>query len=114
MIIIANKNMENSVYFPQNIYTNNNGTYSVTFTNRGTNKSYNFECDDKHLVQYDFYTFFIDFTNMPADEYEYVIKDSNENVVGTGIIRLNELTDNNLYYDNKNTYIMYGEETNKR
>lgn len=107
MIIISNKNMENTVYFPQNIYTENDGIYLVTFKNRGTNASYSMFCEDKHLVPYDFYTFFIDFSSLPADEYEYTIQDINDKLVGTGLIRLNELTDNTLYYNKNTEYVMY-------
>lgn len=107
MIIVSNKNIENSVYFPQNIYTDNNDTYVIVLRNRGTNQTYSFTCEDKHLVPYDFYTFFIDFSELPEDEYEYTITDSNNKVVGTGLIRLNELEPNNTYYEKNTEYIAY-------
>ena len=108
MIIISNKNMENSVYFPQNIYTSNNDIYTLFLNNRGTNKEYIFkELDDKHLVAYEYYTFFVNFSELPADEYEYKILDSNDKIVGTGIIRLNELEMTNTYYNKNNDYIVY-------
>lgn len=108
MIIISNKNIENSVYFPQNIYTNNNDIYKIIFVDRGTNKQYEFNnLDDKHLVQYDFYSFFINFSSMPEGEYEYTIFDSNNDIVGKGLIRLNELEQDNIYYNKNNEYIAY-------
>lgn len=108
MIIISNKNIENSVYFPQNIYTNNNDIFKIVFVDRGTNKEYVFEnLDDKHLVQYDYYTFFINFTSMPKGEYEYTIFDSNDKIVGKGLIRLNELKQDNIYYNKNNEFIVY-------
>ena len=107
MIIISDKDKENKVYFPRNIYKDNTNVYTVTFNNRGTNKKYTFTVEDEHLVQYDFYTFFIDFSDMPEDEYEYSIKDSNNNVVGTGLIRLNELKQENVCYEKNTEYIAY-------
>ena len=108
MIIVSNKNIENSVYFPQNIYTYNNDTYKLVLNDRGTNKQYEFEnLDDKHLVQYDFYSFFLNFSNLPEGEYEYTIYDSNNDIVGKGIIRLNELEQENIYYNKNNEFIAY-------
>ena len=108
MIIVSNKNIENSVYFPQNIYTDNNDIYKLILVDRGTNIQYTFEnLDDKHLVQFDFYTFFIDFSNLPEGEYEYTIFDSNEKTVSKGLIRLNELEQENITYNDNRTYIAY-------
>jgi hypothetical protein len=108
MIIIENKNMENSVYFPQNIYTSNTDIYTVVLFDRATNRKYTFSgLDDKHLVQFSFYTFFIDFTNIPEGEYEYSIIDSNSKTVGTGLIRLNDLIESNVIYNDPRTYIAY-------
>lgn len=108
MIIISDKNIENSVYFPQNIYTNNNDIYTVVLNDRGTNVKYHFGgLEDKHLVSFSFYTFFINFSNVPEGEYEYTITDSNNNKVGTGIIRLNELEQENIIYNDNRTYIAY-------
>lgn len=100
MIIVSDKNIENSVYFPQNIYTDNNDVYKLVLNDRGTNKEYVFDnLDDKHLVQYDFYSFFINFSSMPEGEYEYTIFDSKNDIVSKGLIRLNELEQDNIYYD---------------
>ncbi len=108
MIIVRDKNIENSVYFPQNIYTNSNGFYSLRIIERGSNQSYNFNrLEDRHLVQFGFYTFFLDFSDVPEGEYEYTITDSNNSVVGKGIIRLNQLEDSNQYYTEKTDYIVY-------
>lgn len=108
MIIISNKNIENSVYFPQNIYTDNTNVYKLVLNDRGTNKQYEFvDLEDRHLVQYDFYSFFLNFSNLPEGEYEYTIFDSNDNVVGKGLIRLNELEENNVYYNKNNEFIAY-------
>lgn len=108
MIIVSDKNIENSVYFPQNIYTDNTDIYKIIFVDRGTNKQYVFDnLDDRHLVQYDYYSFFINFSSMPEGEYEYTIFDSNNDVVGKGLIRLNELKQDNIYYNKNNEYIAY-------
>ena len=70
MIIISNKNIENSVYFPQNIYTNNNDIYTVVLNDRGTNNKYTFSgLDDKHLVQFSFYTFLINFSSFDSSSF---------------------------------------------
>lgn len=108
MIIISNKNIENSVYFPRNVYTPNTDVYTLILNDRGTNRKYTFgNLEDKHLVQFGFYTFSLDLNELPQGEYEYSIIDSNEKVVGTGLIRLNELESNNVYYNNERTYIAY-------
>lgn len=108
MIIVSDKNIENSVYFPQNIYTNNTDIYKLVLNDRGTNKEYVFDnLDDKHLVQYDFYSFFLNFSNLPEGEYEYTIFDSNNDIVGKGLIRLNELEQDNIYYNKNNEFIAY-------
>lgn len=108
MIIISNKDIENTVYFPRNLYTETNDVYTVVLSDRGSNNRYNFsQLDDKHLVQFGFYTFFISFKSVPQGEYEYTIFDNSEKIVGTGLIRLNELEADNIYYNNETTYIVY-------
>lgn len=108
MIIIKNKNIENSVYIPQNIYTSNNDIYTLMLFDRGTNKEYIFSgLIDRHLINISFYTFFINFSNVPKGEYEYSIIDSNEDIVSTGLIRLNELESDISVYDDSRTYIAY-------
>lgn len=108
MIIIKNKNIENSVYIPQNIYTSNNDIYTLMLFDRGTNKEYTFSgLIDRHLINISFYTFFINFSNVPKGEYEYSIIDSNEDIVSTGLIRLNELELDISVYDDSRTYIAY-------
>ena len=108
MIIVDRKNIENSIYFPKNIYTKSTGIYKLVLSDRGTNKKYDFDgLEDKHLVEYDFYSFFVNFKNLPEGEYEYTIFDSNNDVVGKGIIRLNELEQENIYYNKNNEFIAY-------
>jgi hypothetical protein len=108
MIIIKDKNIENSVYFPQNIYTSNNDIYTLILNDRGTNKKYTFSgLSDRHLVSISFYTFFINFSNIPEGEYEYSILDSNEEIVSTGLIRLNELKSDISTYNDPRNYIAY-------
>lgn len=112
MIIISNKNIENSIYFPQNIYTDNTNLYKLVLNDRGTNKKYEFvDIEDRHLVQCDFYSFFLNFSNLPEGEYEYTIFDSNNDIVGKGLIRLNELEENNVSYNKNNEYIVYDAST---
>lgn len=108
MVIVSDKNIENSVYFPQNICTDNTDVYKLVLNDRGTNKEYVFDnLDDKHLVQYDFYSFSLNFSKLPEGEYEYTIFDSNNDIVGKGIIRLNELEQDNIYYNKNNEFIAY-------
>lgn len=108
MIIIKDKNIDNSVYFPQNIYTSNNNIYTLVLNDRGTNKKYTFSgLSDQHLVSLSFYTFFINFSSVPEGEYEYSIYDSNDSIVSTGLIRLNELESDTLVYNDSRTYIAY-------
>lgn len=118
MIIVSNKNIKSIVYFPQNIYTKNNDIYKLVLFDRGTNKKYEYpNLEDKHLVQYDYYTFEIRFCYPPSEEvknwplpdgeYEYTIFDSNNDIVGKGLIRLNELKQDNIYYNKNNEFIAY-------
>lgn len=107
MIIIPNKNIENTVYFPRNVYTSNTSIYTLVLNDRATNRKHITQIPDKHVVQFGFYTFSLDFNKLPQGEYEYSIIDSNDKVVGTGLIRLNELESNNVYYNNERTYIAY-------
>lgn len=109
MIIVSNKNTSNYLFFPQNLYTENTDIYRMTLTDRGTNVEYSFEdLEDYHLIQYDYYTFLLKFNNLPQGEYEYKIFDSNDELVGSGIIRLKELIDDTIYYDKNNEYVIYG------
>ena len=104
MIIVSDKNYDKPVFFPRNLYTDSTDSYTVTLFDRGTNKSYGFDVTDRHLASYDFWSFDMDFTATPSGEYEYRITDSNGNTVGTGIIRLNALENENVYYSPKFTY----------
>ena len=108
MIIIKDKNKINTVYFPKNIYTMETDIYNLVLVDRGlNNKIVVPEIEDSHIVPFGFYTFAIDFTNFPQGEYEYTIFDGDENIVGSGLIRLNELEDDNTYYNNDRTYVAY-------
>lgn len=108
MIVISDKNAINTVYFPQNIYTENDGTYTLEILDRATNRRYTYEqIEDRRLVPYGFYTFLLEFVKIPEGEYEYTIADSNGETVGKGLIRLNELVDENIYYNNERTYVAY-------
>ena len=108
MIIISNKNMENSVYFPRNLYSGGEDGYTLVMNDRATNAKYTFgNLEDKNLVPFGFYTFFANFSALPKGEYEYTILDNGDKTVGTGLIRLNELEENNVYYNNERTYVAY-------
>lgn len=107
MIIVSDKNRVNTVYFPKNLY-DNTGPYTVTLCDRGTNKKYYFAgLEDNRLASHMFYTFSINFSELPAGEYEYEINDEDESVCGTGIIRLNELVSDTVTYNKNNEYIAY-------
>lgn len=103
MIVIKDKNIANTVWFPRNIYTIGDD-YILKIRDRGTNKEYDFTVTDRHIAAYGFYTFFIDFSAAEAGEYEYIITDSHNDVVGSGILRLNELDQENICYEPKFTY----------
>jgi len=108
MIIITDKNTENTVYFPKNLYKNKFELYTVILNNRGTNKIYKFEnIDDTLLVPYDYYTFKIDFTDLPVDEYEYTILGDDAYICAKGIIKLEAENSKNIYYDKNREYITY-------
>lgn len=108
MIIVSDKDTENTIYFPRNLYTETNDIYTVVLNDRASNRKYTFgNLDDKHLGDFDFYTFAIDFQSVPEGEYEYTVYDNNDKIVGTGVIRLNELESNNIYYNNDTTYTVY-------
>lgn len=108
MIIVSDKNTENTVYFPQNIYTETNDVYTLVLNDRGSNRKYTFDgLEDEHLILFGFYSFFIDFSSVPEGEYEYAIFNFKNSIVGTGLIRLNGLKDENVYYNNERTYIVY-------
>lgn len=115
MIIILDKNKEKVILFPKNIYTENRENeseydYKLILTNRGTNKEYEFNVNDERMINFGFYSFKLDFSDVPEDEYEYSIYVESE-VVGSGIIRLNSLDDKqseiNLEYNENRTYIAY-------
>lgn len=107
MIIISNKNIENSVLFPKNLYAFDFDTYSLVLTNRGTNKQYTFEnLEDKHTAPYGFYTMFVNFSNLPIDEYEYTLF-GEWLEVSKGIIKLMNGDQNTIYYDKNRDYIVY-------
>lgn len=108
MIIVSNKNTANYVFFPRNIYEYNTDTYNIVLIDRGSNKEYFFDnCVDEHLANIDYYTFSLNFKDLPEGEYEYIIFDSNNDIVGKGLIRLNELEQDNIYYNKNNEYIAY-------
>lgn len=103
MIVIKDKNIANTVWFPRNLYTIGD-EYLLKIRDRGTNKEYDFRATDKRLAAYGFYTFDIDFSATGAGEYEYAIADSNNDTVGTGILRLNELEREDICYEPKFIY----------
>lgn len=115
MIIILDKDEEKVILFPKNIYIEERENeseydYRLVLTNRGTNQTYEFDVNDERIVNYGYYSFKLDFSDVPECEYEYSIYVESE-VVGTGIIRLNSLvekeSDINLEYNDNRTYIAY-------
>lgn len=73
MIIISDKSVQNLVYFPKNIYNDQEPTH-LTLTDRATNNVYNFGVTDERRSSYGFYSFTLDFSNIPEGEYEYAVK----------------------------------------
>lgn len=108
MIIIQDKNIESLVYFHKNLYSNNIDLYRLVLNDRATNKIYEFDNLEDNCSVNDFYTFFIDFSDLPEGEYEYKIF-TNEVEVASGLIRLNALELDNVFYPKNNEYIAYGE-----
>lgn len=108
MIIIEDKNMENMVYFPKNLYRcKESDSYNLTLNNRATNQIYTFDTlvDQKKLA-YDYYSFIITFRNVPNGEYEYKIG-FDDKIVASGIIKVKTKDDNVIYYDKNREYIAY-------
>lgn len=107
MIIIYNKNIDNLIYFPKNIYKNDQTSYKLTLINRATNVSYNFDdIEDKKLVPLDYYTFILNFSKLPEDEYEYSIS-SESFIFSKGIIKLKDSNKEIKYYNKNREYIVY-------
>lgn len=107
MVIINNKNIDSVVYLPKNL-NENNGNYKLVLIDRGTNKEYEFEnLYNSHIVQFDFYTFTINFSSLPKGEYEYVLFDDDDTIVSRGLIKLKELKQDNSIYNDNRTYIAY-------
>ena len=109
MIIVEDKNIQNTIYFPRNYYLSGNpDMYKLVLNDRGTNKKYEFEVSDLFEATYDFYTFNPDFSDLPNGEYEYTVG-YEESIVATGLIRLNSLDINKIYneYNEPRTYIAY-------
>lgn len=109
MIIIPNKNIENLVYFPRNIYNLGGEDYKLVLIDRGTNVEYEFDVMDLHQANYGYYSFVLNLNHLPNDEYEYTIYTSYNDRVSKGIIRLGDLNLNHIVYNKDNQYIIYGE-----
>lgn len=108
MIIIERKNIENSVYFPRNLYKNEENEYKLVLNNRATNKTYTFEnLEDKKLWSIDYYVFFINFKDVPEDEYEYKIFTNKDVELASGIIKLKDDEKTTVYYNKNREYIAY-------
>lgn len=107
MVIIRDKNKENILYLPKNL-NKNESFYSLVLVDRATNKEYLFDnIEDLFLVKFDYYTFKLNFSEIPSGEYEYCIT-SNHTIFGNGLIRLNEITRSNpTNYNDNRTYIVY-------
>lgn len=97
MVIIPDKDKESLVYISQNIYQPA-GEYDIVLRDRATNDDYEFHCADENVVQNSFYTFRMDFSDVPVGEYEYEVKDSENWTVSKGIIRLNRLENDVIEY----------------
>lgn len=108
MIIVANKNRENIIWFEQNCYQCTSGDFSILLVDRATNKTYEFTCEDKHLASYGFYSFAINFKDLPRGEYEYKVTSiESEVIVATGLIRLNEPEQEIVVHNENRTYVAY-------
>jgi hypothetical protein len=81
MIIVSDKNIQNSIYFPKNIYNESSDIYKLVLENRGTNEKYEFDVEDTLEATYGFYTFNTDFSNLPNGEYEYTISGNGEKTI---------------------------------
>ena len=91
-----------------NLYKNTIGTYKIVLNNRGTNKLYEFtDLEDQLIVPYDYYTFFLNFSELPEDEYEYTVYEEDGCICAKGIIKLKDDNLENVYYDKNREYITY-------
>ena len=109
MIIVADKNKVNVVFFPQNKPNTYSDKFMLLMIDRATNVCYDFfDLEDLHSVTYGFYTFSLDFSKLPQGEYEYTIyNDERDEIFGTGLIRLNELEQDFTIHNENRTYVTY-------
>lgn len=73
MIIVSDKNTIKTTYFPRNLYRYENSMYKLVLDDRASNKKYEFDVEDTLEATYGFYSFAVDFSLLPAGEYEYSI-----------------------------------------
>lgn len=106
MIIVENKSVPATIYVPKNL-SEKYDTYVLSLTDRATNKTYEFECEDTGLYVI-WYQLLIDFSECPATEYEYILSDAeDENIVAKGLIALKDTEKEQIQYESTIEYVAY-------
>ena len=112
-MIITSNVKEASIFVPRNIYTFD-GDIKLILINRGTNQEYEMNDLDlqESVINYGYYYFTIDLDNIPSGEYEYKLIGTDsvtdeEFVLSRGIIRINELNQDIIYFNKNTEYVTY-------
>ena len=105
MIIVSDKTAKKPLLVPISFY----GVYPVKLelNNRGSNQTYEFYTTDSGYANYGFYSFDVDLSNVPDDEYEYKVIGEDDKLLASGIIRVNELNNSVEYYNKNIEYVYY-------
>lgn len=107
MILISDKNELKTYYFPKNITDIEADVedFTLTVINRTDNTKNVYIVKDEDSIN-NFYSFSILFEDLMDGEYEYIINDINNKIVGKGMI-LVENTEDVKYYDQNIIYNVY-------
>lgn len=100
---ITEKSDKTTIILPKN--TNNYGEIKLVLLSELSNKAYNFDVVDKTNYS-DYYTFEIDFTEIPDAEYNYYIK-VGDDILAKGLMIIDCFKNDNTEYIQNNKYIIY-------
>lgn len=105
MIIVSDKTAKKPLFVPISFY--GVSPVKLELNNRGSNQTYEFVITDSGYTNYGFYSFDVDLSNVPDDEYEYKVFGEDDKVLASGIIRVNELNNTIEYYNKNIEYVYY-------
>lgn len=100
---ITEKLDKTQLILPKN--THNLGELQLVLLSNSTNKEYNFSVEDTTNYS-DYYTFEVDFTEVPDGEYNYYVK-VNDEILAKGLMYIDCFKNNNTEYIQNNKYIVY-------